>query len=201
MSDDQTPLPFYLEHRPKGRLMHTADVADVIAQPGQNRTELAKKVRGLVNRGYLFPVARDISDARGALLFSPASALTAAALLAATDSGLQGVEKLMQLALALQTWSHPVDKGSPVNPAAFIILEHGRAPDTVQGWSLELHTTRAAGAEDTRSVAVIRHGDNGFLGADVELCREGHAPVASLIIPLEAFLPGIMANLAKRKLN
>ena len=138
MSDESefTPSPVFLELRPKRNLLHTNDLAKVIASRGQRHRDLAVQVRGLVARGYINAVGRDSEDSRGPLLFSADAALTAAALLAATDLGLSGKDQMARLAVVMQGWQNYVPpKGEPKNPAAYMLLEHHRAPAVVRGWS------------------------------------------------------------------
>ena len=202
MSDEteKNPTPFHIKPMKKGDLLHMNDLARVIAQPGDDKRDLAVKVRGYINRGHLFPVGRDKDDKRGALLFDAASALTAAAMVAAAETGLSGKEHFQRLALALQAWTGNPGEKAPRCPAAYIFQTFNpTAP--AQGWGLELHTSRHVETGKVALRAAVRHGENGYLGEDVETIPDRHVPVASLLIPLDALLPAILANLRKGKMN
>ena len=201
MSDNEnSPSPFWYPTRPKGNLLHTNEVAKVIAHPGQNARELAVRVRGLVNRGYLHPVAQDQNDKRGALLFDAASCVSAAVLSAAADSGLSGKEHFARISNALRAWSGNPGEGAPYCPAAHVYMEYRRNPEPAD-WGVELFTNRCTETDRLDYRAAIRQGEHGYLGSDVIMVPEDHVPVATLLLPLDGLLPEIAANLAKRKLT
>jgi hypothetical protein len=201
---EKSPTPFAIPDMEKGNLLHTTDVAKVITRPGDDRRDSTVRVRGFVNRGYLYPVGRDKNDARGALLFNAGSAVTSAVLLAATDAGLSGKDQFERLALCLQSaWEQP-DGVSPMTRATFILDAHQRNPEP-QGWGVELHTSRHPETGQISYQVAIKHGENGYLGTGVTTVPDGYMPVAALLLPLDPYLPGILANLAtmqkKRGMN
>lgn len=202
MSDEteKNPTPFHIEPMPKGNFIHTGDLSNVIAQPGDDRRDIAAKVRGYVSRGYLIPVGRDQDDKRGALLFDAASAVTAAALVAAAAAGLSGKDHFQRIAMAFQSWSGQPGKDAPRCPAAFIFATFD-PQGPAQGWGVELHTSRHVKTGRVALHAAVKHGDNGYLGEGVVTVPDDHTPVATLLIPLDGLLPGIRANLRKRKMN
>lgn len=175
-----------------------------VARITHDRRDSTVRVRGFVNRGYLYPVGRDKNDARGALLFNAGSAVTSAVLLAATDAGLSGKDQFERLGLCLQSaWEQP-DGGSPMIRATFILDAHQRSPKP-QGWGIELHTSRHPETGQVSYQVAIKHGENGNLGTRDMTIPDGYMPVAALLLPLDPYLPGILANLAtmrkKRGMN
>ena len=205
MTDDQnSPAPFHTPDMEKGNLLHVTDLVKAIARPGDDTRDLTVRVRGFVNRGYLYPVGRDKNDARGALLFNVGSAITSAVLLAATEAGLSGKDQFSRLADKLQTaWQQP-DGFSAMSRATFILDAYQMNPEP-QGWGVELHTSRKPETGQVSYQVAVKHGDNGYLGVGVMTIPEGYMPVAALLLPLDPYLPGILANLAtmqkKRGMN
>lgn len=210
MSDEieDNPTPFVLRDMPKGDFLHTNELADVIGVPGQSkqdRRDLTVRVRGLVNRGYLRPVGRDKDDKRGALLFDAASAVAAAALLAAADAGLSGKKQMERLAFTLETWVNVIPKkGDPRNPAAFAFQTYQNDMRS-HGFGAELHTSRNRNTGGLSHKAALRQGDHGYVGPKINLIPEDHFPVATLLIPLDVHLAVILENLVarhqRRKMN
>src|SRR6056297_1679639 len=201
MSDEieHSPTPFHIEPKARGNLLHTTDLVKVITRPGEDPRDTVIRVRGYVTRGYLWPVGKDQDDRRGALLFDAASALTAAALVAAADAGLSGKEQFERLAYGLQVWRGDPGEGAPRSPAGYVFQTYQNTP-TAHGFGIELHTSRHVETGRLSYVAAVRHGAHGYIGEGVVTIPADHIPVATLMIPLDSLLPVILSNLMKRKM-
>lgn len=177
--------------------LHVSEVARLIADKGEEPGDVTVRVKNLAKRGCLHPAGIDKGDRRGALLFTADAALTARALFAALDVGVEK-DRLMRLAGAMQVWTGTFPaEGDPRTPAAFVLMAHRRGD---LGHSLELHQSRDPLGR-LQWKGLIRDAVGRFLGKPGDACPDGNSPEAALVINLDVFARTVLARIDERKLH
>ncbi|MEC5321758.1 hypothetical protein [Aurantimonas sp. A3-2-R12] len=123
--------------RNPGHFLTIADVAEAVAEPGEDKAKMIAALRQFAVQGYLFAPYRE-TEARQAYLYAPATCLVAATLLRMTEMGLRDARACHMAAKALYQWNAKDGEAPGYSPGALVIKNYveGAANWTLELWSL-----------------------------------------------------------------
>lgn len=129
------PIP-----RNPGHFLTIADVAEAIAEPGEDRTKLIASLRQFATQGYLWAPFHE-TESRGAYLYAPATTLVCAVLLRMIEMGIRDKNACHMAAKALYQWNARDFSGDAprYSPGALVIKHYA---DGLANWTLEVWTLR-----------------------------------------------------------
>jgi len=125
--------------RNPGHFLTIADVADAIAEPGEEIPKLVTALRQFATQGYLWAPYYE-TESRGAYLYAPTTCIVCAVLLRMIEMGIRSKDACHMTARALYQWN-PKDGEPPrfTTPGAMVIKHYAEG---AANWTLELWTLR-----------------------------------------------------------
>ncbi|WP_064828228.1 hypothetical protein [Rhizobium phaseoli] len=123
-----------------GHFMTIMDLADTIAEPGEDRAKLHASLRQLSSQGYLWAPYRE-TGSRGAYLYTPATCIVCAVLLRLIEMGIRDKSACLAVANCLYDWNPTAFDGDVprYTPGALVIRKYTEGD---RDWTLELWTLR-----------------------------------------------------------
>ncbi|NRP70193.1 hypothetical protein ILFOPFJJ_01071 [Ensifer psoraleae] len=129
------PIP-----RNPGYFLTIADVAETIAEPGEDKVKMIAALRQFASQGYLWAPFYE-TESRGAYLYAPATCIVCAVLLRMIEMGIRDKNACHMAAKALYQWNPKDFNGDApdYSPGALVIKHY---VEDVSNWTLELWSLR-----------------------------------------------------------
>lgn len=151
---------------------------------------------------------RDKDDARKSLLFDDGAILAAKILSIVTDTGIADKNVYYAVAGRLRSWRDSEVELSTIEDKALrklsskavmyqpcfkILVDHSSKAQRPAGWLFHIHWQRNQTSGSTMVECTLQNGASGKKTA--LLNTEGYSPVCELSIPIDNFLPELVANI------
>lgn len=188
--------------------LKTGQVAQAISETGQHKSEVTVRIRHFAQKGYLLACGRDKDDARKSLLFDDGAILTAKILSIVTDTGIADKNVYYAVVSRLRSWRESESDLSTIEnevlraisskevmpaPCIRFLVDHNNNPQSPTGWMFRIHWQRNQTSGKTIVECTLQ---NSATGEKTELLNTAdHSPVCDLSIPIDNFLPELVANI------